>query len=63
MEIYRSSVFANQLKTLLKTDWDKFQELLCDELENNPPKMPEIMSEVRELCDSQTAMQYYKNIY
>jgi len=48
MEIYRSSVFANQLKTLLKTDWEKFQELLCDELENNPPKMPEMMSEVGE---------------
>jgi len=46
MEIYRSSVFANQLKTLLKPNHEPFQNDLCDELEKTPPKMSEIMSEV-----------------
>ncbi len=46
MEIYRSSVFANQLKTLFKPNHEPFQNDLCDELEKTPPKMSEIMSEV-----------------
>ena len=46
MEIYRSNAFANQIKTLLKSNWEVFQEQLCDTVEQDPPKLNEIMSEV-----------------